>query len=84
MEILGIYAIRDSKSERYDTPYFAVSDIFTKRRFLLMVDEEGSVLSKWPDEFELHKLAAINILTGQISMIGKEVIISGKEIKKEK
>lgn len=83
MEILGIYAIRDKKSERFDTPFFAVSDLFAKRRYLLMVDEEGSVLAKWTDEFELHKLGTISVLSGEIE-IEKKVVMFGNEIKKEK
>jgi len=82
MEILGIYAIRDIKSERYDTPYFAISEIFAKRRFLLMVDEEPSVLSKWRNEFELHKLGDVNIITGKVIHVEIQVILSGNEIKK--
>lgn len=65
--LLGIYAIYDLKSEQYDTPFFSVSDIYAKRRFLLMSDEEKSALNKWPEDFELHKVASFGTSSGNVT-----------------
>lgn len=78
---LGIYAIHDKKSQKYDTPYFAISDLFAKRRFLIMMDEEKSPLNKWNEDFELHKLGEVNMDDGTvIHEPGPKIILEGKSV----
>lgn len=62
---IGVYAIYDKKGERYDTPFFAISDLFAKRRFYLMADEKGP-LQMWPDDFRLEKVGTFNIIDGEL------------------
>ena len=76
--ILNIYAIYDIKSEQYDTPFFAVSDLYAKRRFLIMSDEEKSPLYKWPEDFELHKVATFGLNMG-FTTSDIKLIFKGKE-----
>jgi len=80
MEKLGIYAIYDKKAERYDTPYFAISDLFAKRRYALMADEPKSVLTKWKDDFQLMRLGTVSTITGEIDNVCCEIILEGREI----
>lgn len=61
MENLGIYAIYDYEGDRFDTPYFAVNDLFAKRRFELMCAEDKSILAKWPEQFSLWKLGEVKL-----------------------
>lgn len=79
MEELGIFAIFDKKSERYDTPFFAVSDIFAERRFNLMINEQGSFMNMYKDEFVLEKVGEFHIISGIVESVNK-VIIEGKQI----
>ena len=60
---LEIYAIYDKKSEAYDTPFFAHNEIFAKRRYILMAEEDRSPLRMWPNDFELHRVGRFNIKT---------------------
>ena len=76
---LGIYAIYDKKSKHYDTPFFAWSDIFAKRRFCLMADSEKSPLKKWPEDFELHQLAGFDTHLGEIDSYKPIKIMTAKE-----
>lgn len=81
-EKLLIYAIFDKKSERFDTPFFTVSEVFGKRRFLLMLDEEGA-LKKWPEDFNLQQLGTVNIITGNVESKQK-LIMEAKSVVKQK
>lgn len=63
---LGIYSIYDKKGERFDTPFFAHSDLFAKRRLLLLMEEERSPLRMWPNDFELHSVGRYNVLTNTL------------------
>ena len=63
---LKVYAIFDKKSQMYDTPFFAISDLFAKRRYLLMSEENGP-LKKWPEDFQLHRLGAFSQNNGELS-----------------
>lgn len=82
MEKLNIYGIFDKKSERFDTPFFAYSDLFAERRFRLMLAEKNSVLNTWPDEFVLFRLGEVDLITGMIKD-KKALVIEGKQIPKE-
>ena len=66
LQWLRIYAIYDKKGNKFDTPFLAHSDLFAKRRYMLMADEKGSPLSKWADEFELYLVAKFNIKTAKV------------------
>lgn len=79
MEELGIYAIFDKKSERYDTPFFAVSDIFAERRFNLMINDQGTFINLYKDEFVLERVGTFNVISGSVEDMDK-VIIEGKQI----
>jgi hypothetical protein len=78
-EILMIYGIFDKKSLTYDTPFFAVSDLFAERRFRLMCNEKPSVLNTWTEEFALVRLGKVNIITGAVEA-DFEDILDGKGI----
>lgn len=73
LSVLGIYAIFDSKGKRFDTPFFATDDLYAKRRFLLMMDEENSPILKWAKDFSLHRVGKFDINDGKVTD-GKELI----------
>ena len=78
---LTINAIFDKKSKRYDTPFFASSDLFAKRRYLIMANEEKSPLQMWKNDFELHKLGTFD--TGNGKCTNKpEVLLTGEQVPK--
>lgn len=79
---LAVYAIYDNKGERFDTPFFAISDLFAKRRYTLMMEEKGSPLGRWPDEFALYKLSDFDIETGKM-LPEKKLVFEGKTLVKK-
>ena len=78
---LGIYAINDKKGEKYDIPFFAHSDLFAKRRFMMMANEPGTILHQFLKDFDLHKLGNFDVVTGNIKPQNK-VVVEGLQIKK--
>lgn len=80
VDTLGIFAIYDKKSEKFDTPFFAFSELFAKRRFLLMMDEDGP-LKKWPEDFELKKVGEFNTNTGDV-IEDQKLVIEAKSVVK--
>lgn len=63
MAWIELYAIWDRKGEQFDTPFFAHSQLFAKRRFELMAQDDNSPLQMWPGDFELFKVGRFNIKT---------------------
>lgn len=76
---LSIYSIYDKKGERFDTPFFAHSNLFAKRRYLLMMEEDRSPLAMWPGDFELHLVGRYNVRTN-VLIEEKEVILEGAAV----
>ena len=80
---LEIYAIYDKKSEKFDTPFFAHNDVFAKRRYLLMAEEERSPLSMWPEDFALFKVGRFNVDTAVVIEEHENVLEGAAAIRKE-
>lgn len=80
---IAMYTIYDKKGKRYDTPFFAFSDVHAKRQFIMMVEGTG-MIAQFKDDFELYKLLYFDIPLGDIELLRKELIMTGTEyIKKE-
>ena len=70
MDKLEIYAIWDREAKHFDTPFFAVNNIFAKRRFALMIND-NKVLKKWPQQFDLWYLGSVDVKNDPLSEIKK-------------
>ena len=79
LQWLRIYAIYDKKGARFDTPFFAHSDLFAKRRYLIMAEEEKSPLRMWPEEFEMYLVGRFNIKSATV-IEQYELILEGSSI----
>lgn len=79
---IGIYAIFDLKQEIYDSPFLAATDLNAKRRFVLMIDEENSVLNRWHNDYNLFKLAEFSTKTGEVKKDLKQIFEGKSYIKK--
>lgn len=80
--IIHMYAIYDRKGEKYDIPFFAHSDLFAKRKFTMMVQEKGTILQQFKNDFDLVGLGSVNIVTGEVKEL-KKTVIEGTQIKRE-
>lgn len=83
MNNLRSYAVYDKKAIMYDVPFFAKSDLFAKRKFIMDVQQRqrSSMLSSFKDDFELHFVGEFNPDTGlYVNTDPSITIIAGKEI----
>jgi hypothetical protein len=78
-ELVSLYAIYDKKGERFDIPFIVSNDLFAKRRFLMMKDNEESPLKRWPEDFDLVFVAAFNVLTAEVVDNELQTLIVGKK-----
>ncbi len=83
MENIRLYAVYDKKGCRHDTPFFTSNNLFAQRIFHLRMQEEGSFLKEWPQDFALYQIGKFNVNTGNFEM-DKKIIVDGAQIAKEK
>jgi len=78
----GLYVIFDSKVGLYSMPFFAVSDQGAARTFGDACKQEGTLISKHPEDFSLIRLADVDDSTGQVNTPVTPVeIVSGRNLK---
>nr|QJB20094.1 MAG: nonstructural protein [Microvirus sp.] len=63
---LKIFTIRDSKGECYNTPFFQKTTGEAERSFRELVNDQKSMVSKYPDDFDLYMVGEYNDQTGVI------------------
>ena len=80
---IGVYAIFDKKQEMFDSPFFATTEFNAKRRFIMMIDEKGSVLNRWHQDYTLYILGNFSQNTGFFDDGLKKEIMDGKSYVKE-
>jgi hypothetical protein len=51
-----VYAIRDSKAECYNQPFFQKTHGEAERNFQMLVRDDKSTVSKYPDDYDLYYL----------------------------
>jgi hypothetical protein len=64
--IKKIFAIYDSKAETYNNPYFALTTGAAIREFELAVQNNDSMLSKYPEDYTLFEIGTFDDSTAEI------------------
>ena len=82
-EIVGMYAFYDTKSERYDTPFFCQNDLFAQRHYKMVTDRTDTMLNTFQTDFDLVRLGFVNVLDGSYTE-AFGYVVSGQTVKKEK
>lgn len=59
------FAIYDSASQSFSAPFFRPTEALAKRDFTEMLAQPGMV-SKYPEDFALHRLFSVDLDTGEI------------------
>jgi hypothetical protein len=77
-ELFGMYAFKDLKSQRYDTPFFCQSDLFAWRHYKIVSDGDNMV-NKFKADFNLDRLGYFNQDTGEF-LPHVETLIVGKTV----
>lgn len=78
---IKLYSIKDTKVG-YLAPYTQINDEVAKRNFLTEKTQKNSMISIYPEDFELWKIGEMNEKTGEINQeesINKYMIIRGDE-----
>lgn len=63
---LKAFSIRDQKSEVFNTPFFQKTHGEAERSFRELVQDPKSMVSKYPDDYDLYYLGTYNDQNGLI------------------
>lgn len=66
---LKIFTIRDSKAEAFLTPFFQKSHGEAERNFKEITKDEKSMISKYPDDYDLYYVGTYDDQTGFIESL---------------
>lgn len=66
---LKVYTIRDSKAEVFNTPFFQKSHGEAERSFRELINDEKSMVSKYPEDYDLYYLGQYDDQTGTIEAL---------------
>ena len=61
-----LFAIRDAKGEIYGPPMVNLTNGEAERHFVMMINDEKSMLSKYPEDFDLYFLGSYDTGTGKL------------------
>lgn len=75
---LGVYSIYDNLTQAFDTPFFAHTDLFAGRHYMSVLNDPGTIPSKFKTEFDLYRLGTWNKKTGDFDT-EKTLILKGKD-----
>lgn len=63
---LKVYAIRDQKTEFYNRPFYCHTHGEAERNFKHLVQDQNSVVSKNPEDYDLWYLGTFNDQDGKL------------------
>lgn len=82
---LNVYSIRDKKTGLYATPFFNHHKANAVRMFKINVNQEGSMINSYPEDYTLLKVGVWNDETGKIEADDvQEVAAEAITLKEEK
>lgn len=80
---IGLYVYKDNKVNGWDVPFCSANDINAKRKMIMDGRNEATIISQFPEEFDLYKLGTFDTYSGTFEMAKDgnfELILSGKEL----
>lgn len=63
-----IFAIRDVKVSSYHTPFFTQNEIMAVRNLTAYLTNENSIISQFPEDYELFHLGSFDEITAKFTM----------------
>lgn len=63
---LKIYSLRDSKSEIFNAPFYKQTHGEAERDFRSLVNDDKSMVHKYPEDFDLYYLGDYDDNTGKV------------------
>lgn len=67
---LTVFAIKDTKSDSYGTPFFQPTRGLALRMFVDLASDGQSVISKHPTDFALFEIGSFDQVEGSLSSLG--------------
>lgn len=64
-----IYAIRDSKGEVYNTPFYKKTHGEAERDFKTLANDPKSMVFNYPEDFDLYYLGTLDDVSGKLNPI---------------
>lgn len=64
--LLKAYSIRDTKAEVFNAPFWQKTHGEAERNFMELVNDKNSMVSKYPEDYDLYYLGDYDDLTGKI------------------
>lgn len=77
---INVYCYYDKEAEAYDIPFFAMTDLNATRKFIIDVDQKGSVISRFTKEFVLYRLGTYDTHDGSFTVLPKIEVTNGEKI----
>lgn len=84
MSKLNLYVIYDKKAEVFQTPAFLQNDVFAIRSVCAAVRDHNSVLSQYPADFQLLKIAEFDTVSGELVPLDETVLLTFDGLQEKK
>lgn len=67
--IRDVFVIRDAKAEVFNMPFFKLTKGEAERDFRSLVNEPGSNVNKYPDDFDLYYIGTYDDISGTVKSL---------------
>lgn len=64
---LKMFSIRDSKSEIFNSPFYAKTTSEAERSFRQLTNDPKSTISQFPEDFDLYEVGTYDDNSGKVS-----------------
>lgn len=76
-----VYCVFDIEAEVWDIPFFARSDLFASRRFVMDIkNRTESMVHSFKESFELYCIAKFDQDSAVLEPITYKLIVAGKDV----
>lgn len=83
MQTIFAYSIYDKKSKKFDVPFFANSDVFARRHFIMISEKKGTMLNRFVEDYDLYKIGSFCLDDGKILDIENYQVMQGNKLAQE-
>lgn len=67
--LLKIFAIRDSKAEFYNQPFYQHTRLEAERTFSALANDSKSTIAQHPEDYDLYHLGEYDNISGKIKVL---------------
>lgn len=74
MKEIICYSVWDKKAKLFDTPFFAMSDLFARRHLIILVKNKNAMIELFLEDFDLFRIGSFNTDDGKFKAIEPKLI----------